>query len=117
MIKISLIIAFFLAHLPLLSLEQNSSKQEAYSLEILPKAGLDNASFEKWKNIIKDVNEESGQKDALWAKSLYESLDAKTAKKIANYYNNFVFKQKNKGIKRFKAILNTMNLLKNIQQQ
>lgn len=112
MIKKILFVVLCLSSIQIQCTERKLENYNNQSLIITKKEGLDQKTFSKWQSIIEDIYKESGEENALWAKSLYESLDNKSLTVIANYYNNFIFKQKSKGSQRLIDILKVMNIFK-----
>jgi hypothetical protein len=78
---------------------------------IVKKETMDQKTFTRWQEIIKDAYNEEGIEGANWAKSIYDASNVKTLTIISNYYNNFIYKKVSKGRKRLYNILQALKFL------
>jgi hypothetical protein len=111
MIKKIIIFMLCLSFVNLLQAKKNTSANYESLPSIVKKEGMDQKTFARWQNIIKDAYNEEGIEEANWVKSIYDSYDVKTLTVISNYYNNFIYKKMAKGRKRLENILKTLKFL------
>lgn len=79
------------------------------SVHIKERAGLEDATFIAWQQIINDASLYGNDSDAKSAKNLYESLDLDTLSQVAKFYNFSDFLPYKKGLVRLNQIIYRIN--------